>query len=120
MFTEEEIRHLVEEVKETYDEWNKRHFNRVNFGMEIMDVIHVAETLLRMHFSDQEIEEIQMKVLEKNYKRGYYEDEDYHNVRRRIVNESLAETLKSASNNLSNLDDVLTSRPSKKRRNTNE
>ena len=80
MFTKEEIRHLVEEVKETYDEWNKKHFNRVNFGMEIMDVIHVAETLLRMHFSDPEIEEIHRKVLEKNNKRGYYEEEDYLNT----------------------------------------
>lgn len=103
MFTNEEIQHLIEEVKETNDEWTKRPVNRVNFGMEIMDVIHVAETLLRMHFSDREIDDIHDKVLKKNYKRGYYEDEEYLNLRRKMLDEPLDETLKRASNDIKNI-----------------
>lgn len=46
--------------------------DRIAYGMELMDVIHAAETALRMEFSDAEAVRLQLKVIEKNRKRGYY------------------------------------------------
>ena len=46
--------------------------DRTAYGMELMDVIHAAETALRMEFSDAEVVGLQLKVIEKNRKRGYY------------------------------------------------
>ena len=40
--------------------------------MELMDVIHAAETALRMEFSYEEVEALRDRVEEKNRKRGYY------------------------------------------------
>lgn len=46
--------------------------DRTAYGMELMDAIHAAETALRMEFSDAEVVGLQLKVIEKNRKRGYY------------------------------------------------
>lgn len=46
--------------------------DRTAYGMELMDVIHAAETAMRMEFSDAEVVGLQLKVIEKNRKRGYY------------------------------------------------
>lgn len=46
---------------------------RTAYGMELMDVIHAAETALRMEFSDNEVEQLRDAVEEKNRRRGYYE-----------------------------------------------
>lgn len=46
---------------------------RTAYGMELMDVIHAAETALRMEFSDAEVDGLREAVEEKNRKRGYYE-----------------------------------------------
>lgn len=42
------------------------------YGMELMDVIHAAETALRMEFSPEEVEELRDAVEKKNRDRGYY------------------------------------------------
>ncbi len=42
------------------------------YGMELMDVIHAAETALRITFDDEEIDGLRMAVIYKNKKRGYY------------------------------------------------
>ncbi len=39
-----------------------------------MDVIHAAETALRMEFSDAEVNGLRDAVKEKNRKRGYYDE----------------------------------------------
>lgn len=46
--------------------------DRTAYGMELMDVIHSAETALRMEFGDAEVIILQLNVIEKNLKRGYY------------------------------------------------
>ena len=43
-------------------------------GLELMDVIHAAETALRMEFTDDEVRNLRDSVIEKNRKRGYYDD----------------------------------------------
>lgn len=47
---------------------------RTAYGMELMDVIHAAETALRMEFSDAEVNGLRDAVKEKNRKRGYYDE----------------------------------------------
>lgn len=46
--------------------------DRTAYGMELMDVIHAAETALRMEFSDAEVDGLREAVEEKNRRRGYY------------------------------------------------
>lgn len=46
--------------------------DRAAYGMELMDVIHAAETALRMEFTDAEVVKLRDAVEEKNRKRGYY------------------------------------------------
>lgn len=46
--------------------------DRTAYGMELMDVIHAAETALRMEFSNGEVDNLRNAVIEKNRKRGYY------------------------------------------------
>lgn len=46
--------------------------DRTAYGMELMDVIHAAETALRMEFTDAEAVKLQLAVIVKNNKRGYY------------------------------------------------
>lgn len=45
---------------------------RTAYGIELMDVIHAAETALRMEFGDEEVDALRDAVEEKNRKRGYY------------------------------------------------
>lgn len=47
---------------------------QIEYGMELMDVIHATETALRIEFTDQEIDELQRLVIAKNDERGYYDD----------------------------------------------
>lgn len=47
--------------------------DRTAYGMELMDVIHAAETALRMEFDDNEVDALRDAVEEKNRERGYYE-----------------------------------------------
>lgn len=46
--------------------------DRTAYGMELMDVIHAAETALRMELSDEEVDALRDAVIEKNRERGYY------------------------------------------------
>lgn len=47
--------------------------DRTAYGMELMDVIHAAETALRMEFDDFEVDGLRDAVEKKNRRRGYYE-----------------------------------------------
>lgn len=51
-----------------------READRTAYGMELMDVIHAAETALRMEFDDDEVAELRDAVEAKNRKRGYYDE----------------------------------------------
>lgn len=51
-----------------------READRTAYGMELMDVIHAAETALRMEFGDDEVAELRDAVEEKNRDRGYYNE----------------------------------------------
>lgn len=53
-----------------------RDADRTAYGMEIMDVIHAAETALRMEFSENEVDNLKIATIVKNIKRGYYEWDD--------------------------------------------
>lgn len=44
------------------------------YGMELLDVMHATETALRMSFEEEDVVKLQMHVIEKNRKRGYYGD----------------------------------------------
>lgn len=54
---------------------NRAERARYDYGMELMDVIHAAETALRMEFSDSEVDQLWGDVELKNRERGYYGDE---------------------------------------------
>ena len=90
---DEQIAHIMDEAceaAEAYSEWEAEadipaSVQRVcgsrvaearrEYGMELMDVIHAAETALRRDFDAREAEELRREVIEKNRKRGYYADE---------------------------------------------
>lgn len=55
------------------DERDEHERCRKAYGMELMDVIHAAETALRMEFDDAEVDGLREAVEEKNRERGYYE-----------------------------------------------
>lgn len=59
-------------VREDFDEADN---DRCEYGKELMDVIHAAETALRIGFSDAEVAELRDAVDEKNRVRGYYGSE---------------------------------------------
>lgn len=70
----DQIMKIDEEVAEA----KKAYFDNdsaIPYGVELMDVIHAAETALRMNFNDSEIESLHKLTIEKNRKRGYYADE---------------------------------------------
>lgn len=89
---DEQLDHLVGESREAvdaYGEWEAEagvpsSARRVcgsgcaeakrAYGMELMDVIHAAETALRMEFGDDEVAELRDAVEAKNRKRGYYDE----------------------------------------------
>lgn len=49
---------------------------REAYGMELMDVIHAAETALRMEFDDDDVYRLRERVIEKNAGRFYYREDD--------------------------------------------
>lgn len=55
--------------------------DRTAYGMELMDVIHAAETALRMEFGDEEVERLRDLVIRKNQRRGYYGEESWLTAR---------------------------------------
>lgn len=44
-------------------------------GMELLDIIHATETALRIEYTQEEVEELRAKVIEKNARRNYYDAE---------------------------------------------
>lgn len=60
----------------TQDEAELKRVDRARYayGMELMDVIHAAETALRMEFEPREVEELRDRVEAKNRERGYYDE----------------------------------------------
>lgn len=50
--------------------------DRTAYGMELMDVIHAAETALRMEFDDDDVYRLRERVIEKNAGRFYYREDD--------------------------------------------
>lgn len=50
--------------------------DRRAYGMELMDVIHAAETALRMEFDDDDVYRLRKRVIEKNAGRFYYREDD--------------------------------------------
>lgn len=58
-------------VREYFDEAGN---DRCEYGKELMDIIHAAETALRMGFSDEQVDRLCELVIEKNATRGYYGD----------------------------------------------
>ena len=68
--TLEQLKYIERELQEAYAaNFDKE---RQAYGMELLDVIHATETALRMEFTDQEVEELRARVIEKNARRGYY------------------------------------------------
>lgn len=59
-------------VREDFDEADN---DRCEYGKELMDIIHSAETALRMGFSDEQVDRLCELVIEKNATRGYYDAE---------------------------------------------
>ena len=52
--------------------------SRTAYGMELMDVIHSCETALRMEFCEEEAKALCYLVINKNRKRGYYDEPVNH------------------------------------------
>lgn len=69
----DQLEKIDSEVEESRDAYFYAS-NYVAFGIELMDVIHAAETALRMNFTDEEVENMQQLTVSKNKKRGYYND----------------------------------------------
>lgn len=68
----------IAKIEEEVEEASKAYYavdNEIPYGIELMDVIHAAETALRMNFSDSEIANLHSLAIEKNRKRGYYGEE---------------------------------------------
>lgn len=51
----------------------KERIEKTALGMELLDIIHATETALRMEYTEEEVEELRAKVIEKNANRMYYE-----------------------------------------------
>lgn len=83
-FTNQEQAHYIQDESDeaysalvfwTYGNGSHDHeADRMAYGMELLDVIHATETALRMEFADEEVEELQRRVIEKNQTRGYYDE----------------------------------------------
>lgn len=69
----EQLEKIGSEVEESRDAYFGAP-NGVAFGIELMDVIHAAETALRMNFTDEEVENMYQLTISKNRKKGYYDD----------------------------------------------
>lgn len=69
----EAARNVIDLAYNFCDDRDEIEMYRTAYGMELMDVIHAAETALRMEFSDAEVDGLREAVEEKNRKRGYYE-----------------------------------------------
>lgn len=75
---EEEVSEMARAFDDVMDESERlgdvTDGTRIEFGIEVMDVIHASETLLRMCFTDEEVEHLRAKTIEKNDRRRYYDE----------------------------------------------
>lgn len=69
----EAARNAIDLAYDFCDDRDEIEMYRTAYGMELMDVIHAAETALRMEFNDAEVDVLRDAVEDKNRKRGYYE-----------------------------------------------
>lgn len=69
----EAARNVIDLAYDFCDDRDEIEMYRTAYGMELMDVIHAAETALRMEFTDAEVDGLSEAVEEKNRRRGYYE-----------------------------------------------
>lgn len=77
----DQVLQIMDEAEETvsaYSFWcygsgsGDKDADRDAYGMELMDVIHAAETALRMEFTSKEVDGLRDEVEKKNRARGYY------------------------------------------------
>ena len=69
----EQLEHLQSEVIETMHAWYTGE-SVYDVGTELLDVIHAAETTLRMlNFTNYELNDLKDRVIQKNAERGYYD-----------------------------------------------
>ena len=71
-----QFRKISEEWNEAITSWHDYKFNSMNqddYVMELMDIIHACETLLR-EFEQCVVDDCKKKVINKNAERGYYDD----------------------------------------------
>ena len=69
----EAARNVIDLAYDFCDDRDEIEMYRTAYGMELMDVIHAAETALRMELTDAEVDGLSEAVEEKNRRRGYYE-----------------------------------------------
>lgn len=75
----EQLQKILTEYKEAksaeirYRCNGKERVEKTAFGMELLDIIHATETALRMEYTEEEVEELRARVIEKNGNRGYYQ-----------------------------------------------
>lgn len=67
----EQAQKVMEEAMEVFDEVKNQ--RRHEMGVETMDVIHAAETLLRRNFTDDEVQALRDECVLKNAVRGFYD-----------------------------------------------
>lgn len=77
-----QVEKIVEEIYEIDDAMedfmdDKNAETSESLGMEILDVIHACETLLRNIYEDSEVAKLRDKVIIKNEERGYYDEPHY-------------------------------------------
>lgn len=69
----------IMKIDEELEEARNAYFgndNEIPYGVELMDIIHAAETALRMNFTDEEVDNLYNLAVSKNAKRGYYDSND--------------------------------------------
>lgn len=71
----QQITKLEEEVKEVSSAYLHEGDSNIATGIELMDIIHAAETGLRMLFTDEEVYHLRALAELKNKKRNYYGDQ---------------------------------------------
>lgn len=66
----EQTQKVIEEAVEAFEEAKRA--DRDAMLLELMDVIHAAETALRKNYEPGEVEAGRKRVIEKNAARGFY------------------------------------------------
>lgn len=69
------VQKQLDKIAEELEEASNAYEYETNdqFGVELMDIIHATETLLRMHFTNDEVDRYRAAVVFKNARRAYYE-----------------------------------------------